>query len=134
MALNLNSKQARIEFDWLKTEVLGQIFEVVKVNRSSTKNGKPQAKIFCTAIGGEYDKKSVIKELVTTENNVKAIRDFAIACGRYEIRTDEDGEYKHVLIASVEQLVGTQFTADFVNKSTGEGFFGIVQNECEVKI
>ena len=134
--LDLNSKEVRIDFEWLKTPVEGQIFEIVKINRSNTKTGKPTAKLFCTAVGGVHDKKTAIKELITTANNLRRVRDFAIACGKYEMRTDEDGEqYKHVLISQIEQLQGCSFVADFINESQDpDKFFGLIHNEREMSI
>ena len=114
MTFNLNEKKHRLNFDYLREADSDLNFEVVKINRSKTANNTPTLKVFCTVVGGDCDKKTVIKEIYNTENNIPAIRRFAIACGKSEKRIDSDGdEYDHVLISDINQLIGSFFIGDF---------------------
>lgn len=115
MSFDLNAKEFRLNFDYLKESAENQLFNVVKINRSKTPNGTPTIKFFCTIVGGEFDKKTVIKEIYNTKNNIPNLRRFIVSCGKSEIRSDEDGEkYDHVLISEPEQLMDCFFRGDYI--------------------
>ena len=115
MGLNLNSREARIEFEFLKEEVKNVVFDIVKVNLNKSSTGKDVAKMFCQVSEGEHQGKTVTHELYWTEKNAYRIREFALLCFPSETKKDElNEEYQHTHVEYAADFVTGRFKADFV--------------------
>jgi hypothetical protein len=134
MGINLNSKNARTEYEFLNIEADNQKFAVVKVNMNKSKQGTDIAKFFCQIVEGEHKDKIVTHELAWTEKNEYKLREFAIKCGfPTEQKRDDRGEYyDHISIEYPADYVGGMFIADAKNVSK-DNVFLVLKNLEKVK-
>ena len=122
MGINLNSKNARTQFQFLETELTGKLFRVVKANLNKTQNGTEEVKFFCAVDEGEHKGKIVLHRIFWTEKNEFRIREFALNCNLpIEPRRDENGVmYDHIMADYPADFVNGVFRADAENVSDAD--------------
>ena len=123
MGLNLNSREARIEFEFLKEEAKNLVFDIIKVNMNKTTTGKDVAKLFCKVSEGEHKDKVITHELFWTEKNAFRIREFALICFPSETKRDElNEEYQHTHVEYPADFITGRFRADFLKEKEDSEF------------